>query len=219
MSGNRNININTADPEDNPKLSLKKTSMRTLELVVIIISASAAYIVVWFMSIAITNFYCWSKQADTCIASDIVHTVFIIGIIASFVALGFYVVQVIANAKYLYQRGIYLDRDSIARHAQGLIDVIRVSAQSEATYGLDTYSPSADTPTSRVGQQIGQQVVGQQAGQPPLHKQSTQPNQKPAQAPVQAPVQAPMQTDSEFLEGILVQGSVIDDVIKKTRAK
>jgi hypothetical protein len=206
---NRNININTSDPDDNPRLSIKKTSMRTVELVVIIISGSVAYLVVWFMSIAITNFYCWSKQTYVCIASDIVHTVFILGIIAAFVALGFYIVQVIANAKYLYQRGIYLDRDSIAAHAQDLIGVIRVSAQSEATYGLDTYSPSSDDPRVKIP------------------AQSVQANTRPTNTPTNTPPVTPPVTptsvrkdsisDDALLDGLLVTGSVIDDILNKKK--
>ena len=142
----RNININSGDSGDNPKLSLRKPEVSTTAItaIVVIAVAALAYLVAWFLAVNITNFYCWSKGQTTCIASDIIHYLFILGVIGGFIGIGAYAVEIIRNTKYLYFRGVFLDRKSIEENAQSLIGVINTSARSEATYGLDTLSKSVE---------------------------------------------------------------------------
>lgn len=147
LGGNRNVNITSPDSGDNVKVPnyKQKRGMGLGDYVQLGIGmsiVSAVYIFLWFLSINISNFYCWTKYDIACQSTDVIHWTFLAGIILVLLMVIFYIAQQVYNAGYLFQRGVYLDRRQVTEHTLALINVMNTSARSEATSGLDTYSPS-----------------------------------------------------------------------------
>lgn len=145
---NRNVNITSPDSSDNPRKDTRQRRNSFGDYVQLSLGISLmaiVYVFLWFFGINISNFYCWTQYDIACQSTDIVHWVFLAGILLALLLLVMYSVQNIVNAGYLFQRGVYLDRRQVSINTQGLIDVMKTSARSEATYGLDTYSPSIST--------------------------------------------------------------------------
>lgn len=147
---NRNVNITQPDPHDNVKRDTHKKPASgfkfTPQLIGQITISTLAYILLWFMAINITNFYCWTRNDYTCGSVDWVHGVFVFGlfaliIIPAIVAIA-YGIQVAINAGYIESRGVTLHRRQLQEYTPQLIEVMRTSAASEASAGVDTYSPS-----------------------------------------------------------------------------
>lgn len=158
--GNRNVNITSADSKDNPKVNnTKRRNGDYLSFSFGVSLIALVYAFLWFLALNISNFYCWTRYDITCHSTNIIHWIFLAGVMAALVLSIAFAVQRIINAGYLFQRGVYLDRKQVSTHTRGLLDVMKVSARSEATYGLDTYSPSISKGVSNNGGEIKPDVV------------------------------------------------------------
>jgi hypothetical protein len=142
FGGNRNINISKPDTEDNPRLKLELPKTNYVAIGIMIAIFAFIYIVLWVFSMLASLFFCWSQSLYQCGSAGVVHWIFISGLVIFALLAVFYILQKIVNVRYLYQRGVYLDRAEVTRTTGGLVGVMKASAKSEATYGLDTYSPS-----------------------------------------------------------------------------
>ena len=147
LGGNKNINITSPDSGDNPRTPDYKTKRGPgvgdwLQLGLGLSVMAGVYSFVWFLAINISNFYCWTKYDIACNSTDVIHWVFQFGILLAMILGALFAAQKIYNAGYLFQRGVYLDRAEVSKSTLRLIDVMITSARSEATSGLDTYSPS-----------------------------------------------------------------------------
>lgn len=152
--GNRNVNITSADSKDNPKVNNSKRRLGFgdyLSFSAGISMIAIVYAFLWFIALNISNFYCWTRYDISCNSTNIIHWIFLAGVMAALVLSIAFAVQYIINAGYLFQRGVYLDRKGVSQHTQGLLDVMKTSARSEATYGLDTYSPSISKSVNNAG--------------------------------------------------------------------
>ena len=151
-SGTRNINVNQtqADSSDNPKKAYPK-KRNTLQIsrdhIIAVVIAAIVYIVLWFVSINITNFYCWTRNDYHCYSVDWVHGIFVFGLFAAVIIptiVGiYYGITASKNVEYIdLQRGITLSRRQLDAYTPQLIEVLNTSARSEATTGINTYSPT-----------------------------------------------------------------------------
>ena len=146
-----NININRTsgapDTKDNvmyrdvvaPAVDYKGITL----LVSVLIGVS---FIAWLLMLAVARVSCWWQGEYECKATSYIFwgyislmTLSVLIALCSAVPL---ISQKVKNLAFLHMRGIALHRESIREYAPELIAVAHESAKSEATAGIDNYSPS-----------------------------------------------------------------------------
>lgn len=143
---NVNITRNTTDTQDNVRYTtpIQKTDFRGITLLVISIFITITGF--WMIALGFATVGCWIAHTSPCQdASYIFWGYILIVAIATIVGLFLSIpaIQVVVeNMKYRTWRGVITHRDDLRNNAPDIIAVARESARSEATAGMDNYSPS-----------------------------------------------------------------------------
>lgn len=148
--GNINVNRSTTDTDDNFKpvrTRQKSTPKLDAGLMGLIIVITISYIILWVASLGIAGIYCWDKYE--CLAFDVTYigggVLLLLGIFTAITMSALYAYEQTRNVAYLDNKGVMLSRESIDRLSTELVKVAMTSARSEATAGIDTWSPSVST--------------------------------------------------------------------------
>lgn len=148
---NRNINISTPDTSDNvkPERGFRQKSGLNISsgVIALVIAVPLVLLLTWAALLAIAKLYCWGIYAITCTPYDIVFYAGLSGFALLFVSTLFvssrYAIEQIKNLRYLNNKGVYIHRSALEiMNAPQLFKIVETSAKSEATSGIDTWSPS-----------------------------------------------------------------------------
>lgn len=144
---NINFNKTTTDTADNttyrsitaPPVDYRGITLLTASIIGVIT-------IVWLLLLTTANLSCWWKSEYECTTANYIFWGYVVIItLAVLICIGAAVpsiYQKVRNMSYMFMRGISLHRDDVREHAAALISVAHESAKSEATAGIDTYSPS-----------------------------------------------------------------------------
>lgn len=135
---NLNINRTGNDPSDNVIRRYSEQPINYREVGYLISMIIAGALVAWIVLFTIMKIECYW----TCGYTQYIfigYNVFL-AIIAT--AITVYVVQWVINSGYLSFRGIKVSRKDARLHADKILDIGKISAESEATAGIDTWSPT-----------------------------------------------------------------------------
>lgn len=145
--GNINLNKTTTDTADNT--TYKNTVSPPTDysgITLFTVSIIGVSTLVWLLLLGTANLSCWWKSEYNCTTANYIFwgyiaiIVLVVLLCAGAAVPSIY--QKVKNMSYMFMRGIALHRDDIREHAAALINVAHESAKSEATAGIDTYSPS-----------------------------------------------------------------------------
>jgi hypothetical protein len=141
---NINVNKTSSDTGDNVKRSSETTHIDYKGISLLVVVAFSIFIIVWIIILAIAGVRCWSVSAFICYEATYVFwggiTIIISSVITALV--GF--IMSLDNIRYQRWRGVITHRSDIKKYAEQIISVAQTSARSEATAGMDNYSPSID---------------------------------------------------------------------------
>lgn len=146
---NVNINRTGSDPSDNVhyNYNIPRTDYKGITL--LLIGIIGALTIVWLVILGMASISCYFDSDYECVARDYIFWGYIIiitlALIPALAAAVMIVWERTFNMRYLQWRGVMTHRNDLREYAPAIIDVARVSAESEATAGLDTYSPSRTT--------------------------------------------------------------------------
>lgn len=141
-----NINVNrtstdTADnvkrPSDNARIDYKGISL-------LVIVSFAIFVILWIIALLISGFMCWSAGALVCYQASYIYWGGIAIMVSSVVTALIGFVISLDNIRYQRWRGVVTHRQDLRKYAANIIGVAQTSAASEATAGMDNYSPSID---------------------------------------------------------------------------
>jgi hypothetical protein len=144
---NINVTKGTTDTADNSTYkNIVAPPVDYSGIALLVLTIAGIITVVWLLLLATANVSCWWKSEYECTTANYIFWGYVV-IIVLIVLIGVgaavpSIYQKVRNMSYLFFRGIALHRDSVREHALALIDVAKTSAESEATAGIDTYSPS-----------------------------------------------------------------------------
>lgn len=147
-----NINKTTTDPNDNIRPSArlhKDTPVDYKGITLLIIGIATLVTIIWIIMLLMSSFVCYINDDRLCATVYIFWGYVIIVALALIPAIivGILVLwRKVQTMQFLYWRGVYTHIQDTRVHAASIIDVARQSAQSEATAGLDNYSPTFQQP-------------------------------------------------------------------------
>lgn len=143
---NVNITRNTTDTQDNVRYTtpIQKADFRGITLLVV--SIFIAITGFWIIALGFANIGCWLAQISPCKDASYIFWGYILIVALAMIAgllLSIPAIRVaVENMKYRTWRGVITHRDDLRNNAPDIIAVARESAKSEATAGMDNYSPS-----------------------------------------------------------------------------
>lgn len=146
---NLNINRNLPDSGDNVRYShyTPKTDYKGIALLLTAILAMLT--IVWLIIMAVAKAGCYFDGNILCEETTWLFwgyvgilTIVLLPALAAGVTI---VWERAISMQFLQWRGVYTHREDARKYVGNIIDVARTSAESEATAGLDTYSPSRST--------------------------------------------------------------------------
>lgn len=141
---NLNINRTGNDPNDNVIRRYSEQPINYKEVGFLIVMISAIAFVIWlilFISMKIECYWTCGYMVYIFLS----YTVLIgIGLVGGII----YLVQWLLNSSYLSFRGMRLHRKDIRSKANHILEIGKISAESEATAGIDTWSPTGGNTTS-----------------------------------------------------------------------
>lgn len=145
--GNINLNKTTTDTADNTTYkNINAAPVDYTGITLLAASIIGVVTVVWLLLLGTANLSCWWKSEYNCTTANYIFWGYVIIIVLIvLLCIGAAVPSIhqkVKNMSYMAMRGIVLHRDDVREHAAALISVAHESAKSEATAGIDTYSPS-----------------------------------------------------------------------------
>lgn len=147
MNNTRNINFTRPDTADNVPRFRDVSPATDYRGIAVLIGVLILGIILLFITLyGIFGLDCWINSEIQCNAQIAMKNILIWGLgltLALAIIGGFGLIsQTVLNSAYLSMRGIIVHRKDLRQYAANIIEVARVSAKSEATAGIDTYSPS-----------------------------------------------------------------------------
>ena len=139
---NINVNRTSTDTGDNVKRSSETTHIDYKGISLLVIVAFTIFILIWLIVLSIAGIRCWSVNAFICYEATYIFWGGIAIMVSSVVTALVGFIWSLDNIRYQRWRGVITHRDDIKRYAQDIISVAKTSARSEATAGMDNYSPS-----------------------------------------------------------------------------
>lgn len=143
---NVNINRTTTDTQDNVRYTTPQNKIDFRGITLLVISIFSAITAVWMIALGFANVGCMLTSTYPCKEATYIFWGYIIIVTIALVIALFYTIPAISiaieNMKYKYWRGVITHRDDIKKYATSIIAVAQESAHSEATAGMDNYSPS-----------------------------------------------------------------------------
>jgi len=145
---NINVTRNTTDTADNVKYTTPVNHIDYRGITLLISVIFSALTILWLTALGLASFGCWYSSNFTCKETSVIFWGYITFI---FISALFAIYQsipairkAVENMEYKYWRGVITHRDEIRTYAKDIIAVAQQSAKSEATAGMDNYSPSID---------------------------------------------------------------------------
>lgn len=145
---NVNINRTTTDTNDNVRYSYNAHGNLDYKgITILIIGILAALTIIWLVALSAAAIGCWYTQVYECKETKVIFWGYVYFIAALFVMgltyVGVDTWNTYYNKQYLEWRGVITHRNDIrGDRIDKVIAVAQISAKSEATAGMDNYSPS-----------------------------------------------------------------------------
>jgi ABC-type multidrug transport system fused ATPase/permease subunit len=147
---NRNLILTQPDPEDNPKVNIEekpKSKFHSRDWTKLILGLFSFFFLFWLVFMFAAVIYCFGEYQ--CVAIPIAFWSFPVFLlfVSVVVTLSWliYAIQSAKNIAYLNVLGTKISRAQLDKFTPEVIQVALRVAQSMATTGLDTYSPSIQT--------------------------------------------------------------------------
>ena len=150
--GNLNINRNTTDTNDNVRYSTNIPKIDYKGLTLLITGIVGIITLVWLLVLGVASLDCYFSDLYECKSVTYIfwgYVFLLFGVLIAVLAAAVNMTwQQSINMSYLSWRGVLTHRKDLSNFAPNIIEVAKASAVSEATAGMDNYSPSI-TKTSK----------------------------------------------------------------------
>lgn len=143
-----NVNRNSSEPDNLPATidTKKKVYKIPHGAATILLSLAGILFVFWFLFMFVSYQYCMTVYYSVCAAFTIsafsVPAIILVMLVSLTVGVIVFVYQNGMNAAWLENLGMFIHRDDARASYNRAFDVLVERAKSEATRGMDTYSPS-----------------------------------------------------------------------------
>jgi len=147
MSTTKNLNVTSGlDTKDNTVYRDYTNTIDIWSTVKAICLGLGVITVIWIVIYFLARINCALNHSYDCVSGVYVFwsypVLLLIAALITVVAAIPFIMQAIENSKYLHMRGSRIHRDDLRKNANDIFDVLKTSAKSEASAGLDQYSPS-----------------------------------------------------------------------------
>lgn len=143
-----NLNINRTGTDTGDNVRYSHTTPRTdyKGITLLLVGIIVALTVIWLIVLAVAKAGCYFDGDYECTATTYIFWGYValltLGLTPAIMAGVSILWERAINMRFLQWRGIYTHRDDMRHYAPSMIHVAETSAKSEATAGMDTYSPS-----------------------------------------------------------------------------
>lgn len=160
---NINVNRTSTDTADNVKRPSDTARIDYKGISLLVIVAFTIFIILWIIVLGIAGIRCWSVNAFTCYEATYIFWGGIAIMVSSVITALIGFVISLDNIRYQRWRGVVTHRQDLRKYAADIIGVAQTSAASEATAGMDNYSPSIDN-SNKAGAPIAPEIDVQPFG-------------------------------------------------------